>query len=88
MGGLFSVNVTFTILAVALPRIANDFHTTRNTMTWVITGPMLAFGVAAPTLGKAADQYGAKRVYQMGLLLSLSAAVLSALAWGAIRWSG
>lgn len=84
MGGLFSVNVTFTLLAVALPRIAEDFGTTRNTMTWVITGPMLAFGVAAPTLGKAADQYGAKRVYQIGLLLSLTAAALSALAWGAI----
>ncbi len=84
MGGLFSVNVTFTILAVALPDIAHDFHTTRNTMTWVITGPMLAFGVAAPTLGKAADQYGAKRVYQLGLLLSLTAAVMSSLAWGAI----
>lgn len=81
MGGLFSVNVTFTILAVALPRIADDFGTTRNTMTWVITGPLLAFGVAAPTLGKAADQYGAKRIYQLGLLLSLSAAALSALAW-------
>jgi EmrB/QacA subfamily drug resistance transporter len=84
MGGLFSVNVTFTILAVALPRIAHDFHTSRNTMTWVITGPMLAFGVAAPTLGKAADQYGAKRVYQLGLLLSFTAAVMSSLAWGAI----
>jgi len=84
MGGLFSVNVTFTILAVALPRIADDFGTTRNTMTWVITGPLLAFGVAAPTLGKAADQYGAKKVYQLGLILSFFAAGLSALAWGAI----
>ena len=53
-------------------------------MTWVITGPLLAFGVAAPTLGKAADQYGAKRVYQLGLLLSVFAAALSALAWGAL----
>ncbi|MBA2608544.1 MAG: MFS transporter [Actinobacteria bacterium] len=84
MGGLFSVNVTFTILAVALPRIANDFHTSRNTMTWVITGPLLAFGVAAPSLGKAADQYGAKRIYQLGLVLSFFAAGLSALAWGAL----
>jgi EmrB/QacA subfamily drug resistance transporter len=84
MGGLFSVNVTFTILAVALPRIAHDFHTTRNTMTWVITGPLLAFGVAAPSLGKAADQYGHKRIYQLGLILSFFAAGLSALAWGAL----
>ncbi|HVV37027.1 MAG TPA: MFS transporter [Acidimicrobiales bacterium] len=84
MGGLFSVNVTFTILAVALPRIAHDFHTSRNTMTWVITGPLLAFGVAAPSLGKAADQYGHKRVYQLGLILSFTAAGLSTLAWGAL----
>jgi len=84
MGGLFSVNVTFTILAVALPRIADDFGTTRNTMTWVITGPLLAFGVAAPSLGKAADQYGHKRIYQLGLILSFFAAGLSALAWGAL----
>ncbi len=84
MGGLFSVNVTFTILAVALPRIAEDFDTTSNTMTWVITGPLLAFGVAAPSLGKAADQYGHKRIYQLGLILSFFAAGLSALAWGAL----
>ncbi len=84
MGGLFSVNFTFTILAVALPRIAEDFGTTRNTMTWVITGPLLAFGVAAPSLGKAADQYGHKRVYQIGLSLSFFAAGLSALAWGGL----
>ena len=84
MGGLFSVNVTFTILAVALPRIAHDFHTTRNTMTWVITGPLLAFGVAAPSLGKAADQYGSKKIYQLGLILSFFAAGLSTLAWGAL----
>ena len=81
MAGLFSVNVTFTILAVALPRIARDFGTTENTMTWVVTGPLLAFGVAAPSLGKAADQYGHKRVYQLGLMLSFFAAGLSALAW-------
>lgn len=81
MGGLFSVNVTFTLLAVALPRIADDFGTTTNTMTWVITGPLLALGVAAPTLGKAADQFGAKRVYQLGMLLSVFAAAGSALAW-------
>src|SRR5437667_11876075 len=46
--GLFSVNLTVTILAVALPRIAREMGTTANTLTWVITGPLLVFGVAAP----------------------------------------
>ena len=37
--GLLSINITFTVLAVALPRIAAELHTTTNTLTWVITGP-------------------------------------------------
>ncbi|HRA34709.1 MAG TPA: hypothetical protein PK748_07265, partial [Acidimicrobiales bacterium] len=46
--GLFAVNVTITILAVSIHRIADEFGTTEATMTWVVTGPMLAFGVVGP----------------------------------------
>jgi EmrB/QacA subfamily drug resistance transporter len=65
--GLLSVNVTFTILAVALPRIGRELHTTPNTMTWVITGPLLLFGITAPVLGKAGDLVGHRKVYWLGL---------------------
>jgi len=83
LAGLFSVNVTFTILAVVLPRIANEFGTTENTMIWAITGPMLAFGVVAPILGKTADLYGHRRLYLIGLAGSMVFAGLSAIAWSA-----
>jgi EmrB/QacA subfamily drug resistance transporter len=78
--GLFSINVTFTILAVALPKIAGELHTTTNTLTWVITGPTLAFGVAAPVLGKAGDIWGYRRLYLLGLAGGVCCATLSALA--------
>jgi EmrB/QacA subfamily drug resistance transporter len=83
LGGLLSVNITFTILAVALTRIAADFHTTVNTMTWVITGPLLAFGITAPTFGKAGDIYGYKRLYLIGIAASCVCSLLSVLAWSA-----
>jgi EmrB/QacA subfamily drug resistance transporter len=81
LAGLFSVNVTFTIFAVALPRIARDFDTTTNTLTWVITGPLLAFGIVAPVLGKVGDLKGHRRTYLLGLAGASVFAALSSIAW-------
>src|SRR5687767_12299497 len=81
LAGLFSVNVTFTIFAVALPRIARDFGTSTNTLTWVITGPLLAFGIVAPVLGKVGDLKGHRRTYLLGLAGASVFAALSAIAW-------
>lgn len=81
LAGLFSVNVTFTIFAVALPRIARDFGTSTNTLTWVITGPLLAFGIVAPVLGKVGDLKGHRRTYLLGLAGASIFAALSAMAW-------
>ncbi|HUP85154.1 MAG TPA: MFS transporter [Acidimicrobiales bacterium] len=83
LAGLFSVNVTFTIFAVALPRIARDFGTSTNTLTWVITGPLLAFGIVAPVLGKVGDLKGHRRLYLLGLAGASIFAALSAIAWSA-----
>lgn len=83
LAGLFSVNITFTILAVVLPQIADEFSSTESTMIWAVTGPMLAFGVVAPILGKTGDLYGHRRVYLIGLVGAMVCAALSSLAWSA-----
>lgn len=83
LAGLLSVNVTFTILAVALPRIGRELGASDATTTWIVTGPLLAFGVAAPILGKAGDVFGHRRLYLAGLGGALVAAALSASAWNA-----
>ncbi len=81
LSGLFTVAFTITILVVSLKDIAKEFHTTEATMSWCITGPMLAFGVVGPAYGKAGDLWGHKRVFIGGLLGAGFFAVLTALSW-------
>ena len=81
--GLFAVNVTITILAVSIHRIADEFGTTEATMTWVVTGPMLAFGVVGPLVGKLGDRLGHRRLFLWGMVGVVITAAASAVAWSA-----
>jgi EmrB/QacA subfamily drug resistance transporter len=81
--GLFSVGFTITILAVSLSTIAEDVGSTKTTLTWVITGPLLAFGIVGPAFGKAGDLFGQKRMYLLGMAGSAIFAIGIALSWNA-----
>ena len=81
--GLFAVNVTITILAVSIHTIAKELHTSEPTMTWVVIGPMLAFGVVGPLVGKLGDRLGHRRLFLSGLAGAALMAALSAVAWNA-----
>src|SRR5215218_9425826 len=61
--GLFSVGFTITILSVSIPRIADEMGSDTSTVTWVVTGPLLAFAVVGPAMGKLGDLHGHRRVY-------------------------
>ncbi len=81
--GLFTVNFSITLLVVSLGDIATSLHTSRNILTWAITGPMLAFGVMGPAFGKAGDLWGHKRLYLVGLGGAGIFAAATAVAWNA-----
>jgi MFS family permease len=78
LAGLLSVNITFTVFVVALPRVAEQLHTSVSTLTWTSTGPLLAFGVAAPVLGKLGDLRGYRKLYLWGLSGAAVSVVLTA----------
>ena len=78
LAGLLSVNITFTVFVVALPKVAEQLHTTTTTLAWTSTGPLLAFGVAAPILGKLGDLRGYKRLYLWGLAGAALSVVMTA----------
>src|SRR5437016_12753151 len=80
LAGLFSIEVTFTVFVVAFPRVASELHTSVGALTWVVTGPLLAFGVMAPVLGKASDLWGHRRLYLWGLAGGVVCAALTAVA--------
>ena len=81
--GLFSVGFTITILSVSIPRIASELGSDTSTVTWVVTGPLLAFAVVGPAMGKLGDLYGHRRVYGISMLCVSVFAALTALAWSA-----
>jgi MFS family permease len=74
--GLFAVGSMITILAISVPAIAHDLGSDDNTISWVTTGPILAFAVFGPLAGKLADVRGVRRVYLFSLA---GAAVFAAL---------
>src|ERR1700722_16213085 len=80
LAGLLSLNITFTVFVVALPTVKAEFHTNFSVLAWASTGPLLAFGVAAPFFGKAGDLFGHRRLYQFGLLGAMVSAILTATA--------
>jgi EmrB/QacA subfamily drug resistance transporter len=81
--GFFSTGISITLLTAVLPTIAREFHVGNSTIAWVVTGPMLVFGIFMPTFGKAADLYGRKRVYLWGWGISMALAGVAALSWSA-----
>jgi MFS family permease len=84
LAGLFTVSITITLLAVSLVDIAQDVGSDSTTLSWVITGPMLAFGVVGPAFGKAGDIWGHKKIFLLGLLGAAVFAVATAFAWSAV----
>jgi EmrB/QacA subfamily drug resistance transporter len=81
--GLFSVGFTITILSVSIPRIAAELDSDTSTVTWVVTGPLLAFAVVGPAMGKLGDLYGHRRVYGISMACVSVFAALTAAAWSA-----
>ncbi len=81
--GLFSVGFTITILSVSVPRIAEELGSDASTVTWVVTGPLLAFAVVGPAMGKLGDLYGHRRVYGFSMACVCLFAALTAAAWSA-----
>jgi EmrB/QacA subfamily drug resistance transporter len=81
--GLFSVGFTITILSVSIPRIAEELGSDTSTVTWVVTGPLLAFAVVGPAMGKLGDLHGHRRVYGLSMACVSLFAALTAASWSA-----
>ena len=88
LAGLLALNITFTVFIVALPKVAGEFHTSITVLTWTMTGPLLAYGLAAPLLGKTGDIFGHRRLYLFGLAGAMVSAILTALAPNVITLLG
>jgi MFS transporter, DHA2 family, methylenomycin A resistance protein len=83
--GFFMVILDVTIVNVALPTIAYYFHTNVTGLQWIVDGYTLVFAGLLLLVGAVCDYFGAKRIFQTGLiafgLTSLGCALSPSIAW-------
>ena len=65
--GAFMALLDSSIVNVALPTMMRVFNTDTSTISWVVTGYMLALGVVVPLSGWLGDRLGLKLLYMLSL---------------------
>ena len=66
---VFMEHLDSTVLATALPTMARDFHVPATEMSVALTAYLLALAILIPASGAVADRFGARRVFQLAIVL-------------------
>ncbi|MGA2519837.1 MAG: MFS transporter [Acidimicrobiales bacterium] len=75
---LLVVSLDNTILNVALPSIARDFHASSSELQWIVDAYAVVFAGLLLVLGSVGDHVGRKRVFLAGLVVFAIGSALSA----------
>lgn len=79
--GVFMSILDQTIVNIALPRLETAFGADIHSVQWVLTGYILAQGVATPLAAFFADTLGIKRFYILSLTAFTLGSALCGIAW-------
>jgi len=82
LAGIFMALLDTTIVNVALPTIQLSLSASESTLSWIISGYALAFGLALIPAGRLGDRYGHKWVFFTGLSLFTAASLACGLSQG------
>src|SRR3978361_2239677 len=74
-----------TIVNVALPTIRTSLNASEATLSWIISGYSLAFGLALIPAGRLGDRFGHKWVFFAGLALFTVSSLACGLAQDSIQ---
>jgi EmrB/QacA subfamily drug resistance transporter len=80
MAGAFMSLLDTTIVNVALPTIRTSIDASEATLSWIISGYALAFGLSLIPAGRLGDRFGHKWVFFAGLALFTVASLACGLA--------
>lgn len=78
--GFFLITLDILIVNLALPRIGEEFGATTGQLQWIVDGYTLLFAALLLSAGNAADRFGAKQAFTVGIVLFGITSVLCALA--------
>jgi EmrB/QacA subfamily drug resistance transporter len=80
LAGFFMALVDATIVNVALPSIRTSLDASESTLSWIISGYALTFGLALIPSGRIGDRIGHKWVYIVGIVLFTAASAYCGIA--------
>ncbi|HEY5173162.1 MAG TPA: MFS transporter, partial [Acidimicrobiia bacterium] len=74
--GMFMDIMDTTIVFVATPTLAREFHATQTSIEWVVLGYLLSLAIWIPASGWIGDRIGTKKVFLFALaMFTLSSAL-------------
>ena len=79
----FMVVLDATIVNVALPSIQRGLHFSPSSLQWIVNAYTLAFGGFLMLGGRAADLFGRRRLFLIGIVLFSAASLMNGLAGSA-----
>src|SRR5256885_2283758 len=78
--GALLASIQGSALLIALPNILTELHTTFFTIMWVLIGYLLITTVLTPVIGRLADIWGRKRLYNSGFIMFALGSLVAGLA--------
>jgi EmrB/QacA subfamily drug resistance transporter len=78
--GLFLLMLDSTIVALALPTIQRDLHSSHSDLQWVLNSYLLTLAVTVVTAGRLGDMFGRRTVFLIGMAVFGFGSVVSATA--------
>ena len=78
--GQFMVVLDASIVNVALPSIQRDLHFSNSNLQWIVNAYTLTFAGFLLLGGRAADLYGRRKIFQLGLAVFTVSSLLGGLA--------
>jgi EmrB/QacA subfamily drug resistance transporter len=78
--GALLASIQGSALLIALPNILDELHATFFTIMWVLLGYLLILTVLTPIVGRLADMWGRKRLYNSGFVAFAAGSLIAGLA--------
>ena len=78
--GALLASIQGSALLIALPKILTELHTSFFTIMWVLLGYLLITTILTPVVGRLADMWGRKQLYNTGFLIFAAGSLVAGLA--------
>lgn len=83
---LFMENMDSTVIATALPTIANDLGVSPITLKLALTSYMVALAMFIPISGWMSDRFGAKKVFRLAICVFIIGSILCAISDSVVQF--